>query len=175
MKPYSMEIANAVREFLDGKEFRYDFREDDGSFSFRLNIGGRFGDLQYKVYVRESLFSVLSIFPISVDHEDEQELARVAEFITRANYGMTFGCFQMDYRDGELSFRDTISSEAGIPVSEQVAHSIYVPAATYGRYREGIMEMIFFDTSPADAIDVCENSDLEDIHQNMKALHNNDK
>ena len=49
---------------------------------------------------------VYSVCPFTVDPD---QFAAMSEFITRANFGMVVGNFEMDFSDGELRFRTSMS------------------------------------------------------------------
>lgn len=170
MTTYSMEIANAVRDYLDSENLHYIFQEEDGQFYFPMTSRSRFGNVHYVISVEDTFYCVTCVLPLSANVKDKNECTRVNEFITRANYGLIFGCFEMDYRDGELRFRLTVDCKNGLPVPKQIEHSIFSPAAMCSRYGGGIAEIMFFDTAPADAVEVCEDSDFDDIAANLKAL-----
>jgi hypothetical protein len=45
---------------------------------------------------------------ISLDTDDNSKVA-VAEFLTRANYGIKNGCFEMDFLDSEIRYRTYVN------------------------------------------------------------------
>lgn len=89
MSKYSTKIADAIQEFLHDDDWNFTFREEKGTFHFSLSTRSRLNTVDYFIAVREDHYRVLCISPLNVNTDDAQELARMAEFITRANYGMT--------------------------------------------------------------------------------------
>lgn len=160
MSKYSTKIADAIQEFLHDDDWHYTFREEKGTFHFSLSTHSRLNTVDYFIAVREDHYRVLCVSPLSVNTDDAQELARMAEFITRANYGMTRGCFEMDYRDGEIRFRMTVDCDGdAVPTQEIVKNSVYVPASMFNRYGSGMVHTMFSDLNPADIIRACEAED----------------
>lgn len=160
MSKYSTKIADAIQEFLHDDDWHYTFREEKGTFHFSLSTHSRLNTVDYFIAVREDHYRVLCVSPLSVNTDDAQELARMAEFITRANYGMTRGCFEMDYRDGEIRFRMTVDCDGdAVPTQEIVKNSVYVPASMFNRYGSGMAHTMFSDLNPAAIVRACEAED----------------
>lgn len=160
MSKYSTKIADAIQEFLHDDDWHYTFREEKGTFHFSLSTRSRLNTVDYFIAVREDHYRVLCVSPLSVNTDDAQELARMAEFITRANYGMTRGCFEMDYRDGEIRFRMTVDCDGdAVPTQEIVKNSVYVPASMFNRYGSGMVHTMFSDLNPAAIVRACEAED----------------
>lgn len=160
MKHYSTDIANAVREFLDADDWNYTFHEDKGVFHFNLSTNSRLRTVNFFVHVRSDHYKVLCISPLNANTDNPQDMARMAEFLTRANYGLTYGCFEMDYCDGEIRFRMAVDCDGDtIPAPEVIKSSIYIPASMFSRYGSGIVSTMFSDASPADLVRSCEEDD----------------
>ena len=160
MSKYSTKIADAIQEFLHDDDWHYTFREEKGTFHFSLSTHSRLNTVDYFIAVREDHYRVLCVSPLSVNTDDAQELARMAEFITRANYGMTHGCFEMDYRDGAIRFRMTVDCDGdAVPTQEIVKNSVYVPASMFNRYGSGMVHTMFSDLNPAAIVRACEAED----------------
>lgn len=160
MSKYSTKIADAIQEFLHDDDWHYTFHEEKGTFHFSLSTHSRLNTVDYFIAVREDHYRVLCVSPLSVNTDDAQELARMAEFITRANYGMTRGCFEMDYRDGEIRFRMTVDCDGdAVPTQEIVKNSVYIPASMFNRYGSGMVHTMFSDLNPAAIVRACEAED----------------
>lgn len=80
----------------------------------------------------------------------------MAEFVCRANYGLRDGNFEMDFNDGELRYKCYVNCADRLPSVEAVEKSITCPAAMFSRYSDGIVQILFSDISPADAVARCE-------------------
>ena len=84
------------------------------------------------------------IVPVAVDPEDSDGMKRMAEFICRVNYGLQYGCFEFDFRDGGIRFKSFIDCEKHAPSLEVVKNSIQCTAAMFKCYGPGIIDIIFF-------------------------------
>ncbi|MGH2410076.1 MAG: YbjN domain-containing protein, partial [Chloroflexota bacterium] len=81
----------------------------------------------------------------------ERRLA-MAEFLTRANYGLPIGNFELDFEDGEIRFKTSIDLEEVEPNPLLVKHVIYANVIMMDRYLPGIASVAEDKASPAAAI-----------------------
>ncbi len=76
----------------------------------------------------------------------------VAEFITRVNYKLILGCFEMDFSDGELSFRATIDVENDRLTPALVHNLVGCSLATTDRFYTALAAVALGGIAPADAL-----------------------
>ncbi|MEW6280806.1 MAG: YbjN domain-containing protein [Candidatus Eremiobacterota bacterium] len=67
----------------------------------------------------------------------EEARPAVAEFITRVNYGMAVGNFELDYGDGEIRFKTYVASEDGRVDEALVGPMLALNRAMMNRYSPG--------------------------------------
>ena len=87
------------------------FLQDDGwhpqqveeKTIYRVYFSGQNGEQRCYAQIRIGLeqFLFYSVAPVKAP---EEKRATMAEFVTRANYGLRIGNFEMDYRDGEIRY-----------------------------------------------------------------------
>lgn len=165
---YSDEIANVVKKFLADDDWHYSFNEDTGIFRFGLRIRSKIQRINYVIDVHDDEFVTYGMCPIGVDYEDTEMMAQMAEFICRANYGLKNGCFELDFRDGEIRFRSYVDCENLHPSTEVVKNSVHCTAAMIKRYAVGIVDIIFNGTSAKDAIVKCEKKTEDELRLALK-------
>ena len=124
---YSIEIANIVKQFLTEDSWNFSFDEEHGIFKFGLRIKGKIHSLKYFISIRTNEIIVYGICPIGVDEEDNKMMMEMAEFLHRVNWGLRNGCFEFDFRDGEIRFRSYIDCDKTLPSIESIKNSISVP------------------------------------------------
>ena len=93
-------------------------------------------------------FAFYSICPV-IPHEDRR--GACAEFLTRANYGMILGNFEMDFSDGEIRYKTSIDVENTSLTSELLHPLVYANVTMMDRYLPGIMK-VCSGADPAAAI-----------------------
>jgi hypothetical protein len=82
----------------------------------------------------------------------ENQRAAVAEFLTRANYGLVLGNFEMDWSDGEIRFKTSIDVEGDRLTPALLRPLVYANVQTMGKYVQGIEAVALGRQSPVDAI-----------------------
>ena len=153
---YSDKIVNVVKQFLEEDDWHYSFNEETGIFRFGLKIRSKIQNISYVIDVHDDEFVTYGMCPIGVDREDLEMMTQMAEFICRANYGLKNGCFEMDWRDGEIRFRSYVDCENLLPSTTVVKNSVHCTAAMIKRYAPGIVDIIFGGAKAEDAITRCE-------------------
>ena len=142
-------ILDAVKQFLDEDDWPYSLMENNPVY--KTGFEGKNG--QFTCYAQERAeqqqFVFYSIFPVRVT---EDKLAQVSEFITRANYGMIIGNFELDYTDGEIRYKTSVDVEDVDLVEPLVRHLMYANVLTMDRYFPGLMRVLYGGISPAEAV-----------------------
>jgi hypothetical protein len=92
---------------------------------------------------------VYSICPLRVS---EEKRPTMAEFITRANYGLVIGNFEMDYEDGELRYKTSLDFEDAEVTTELLRHIVYANVTTLDRYLPGILAVLAGGQTPEAAV-----------------------
>lgn len=148
-------IMDIVGRFLEDDDWPVSLVE--GRSVYKTGFEGKNG--QFTCYAQERTeqqqFVFYSIFPVRTP---ENKLSEVAEFVTRANYGMIIGNFELDYADGEIRYKTSVDVE-DVDMSEQlVRHMVYANVLTMDKYFPGLMRVLYAGIPPADAIDEIEGS-----------------
>lgn len=77
---------------------------------------------------------------------------RTMRFITRANFGMFYGAFEMDLDDGMLLFRANLAVRDGRLTTDMVKHMASAGAWSFDRYLPRLMEVVFGKRRVRDAV-----------------------
>ncbi len=153
---YSEEITEAIRNFLDEDDWKYEFDEERGIFRFGVGIESKLKHLRYFIPVRDDSYVVYAISPIDADSDDSSVMKEMAEFVCRANYGLRNGNFELDMSDGELRYKVFVDCD-GITLSDEVVKgSIIIPSVMFDRYAPGILDIMFKGSTAEEAISKCE-------------------
>jgi hypothetical protein len=146
-------ILDGIGKFLEVDDWPYSLME--GRTVYKTGFEGKSG--QFTCYAQErgdqDQFVFYSIFPVRAPVERTGE---VAEFITRANYGMIIGNFELDYADGEIRYKTSVDVEEVEMVDPLIRHLIYANVLTMDKYFPGLMRVLYAGIDPADAIEEVE-------------------
>lgn len=122
---------------------------------YRMVFSGENGQVACFAQVRSDLEQFVFYVMAPVKALEETRHA-VAEYITRANYGLRIGNFEMDFRDGEVRYKSSLDFEDVALSHQLIQHAIYPAVQTMDRYLPGLMRVIYGGTSPEEAIDAIE-------------------
>jgi len=100
------------------------------------------------------------IVQIHINHpvlaKDEKMRPAVMEFLTRANFGLVIGNFEMDLRDGEISYH-VGHVIAGQKLDDETIRGLVTTAlATSDKYFPALMCLMFAGHTPEDAVFLAE-------------------
>ncbi len=165
---YSTSISRAITDFLTEDDWNYTFDAEKGRFQFILSTNKKLKNISYIISVREDSYIVYATSPIGPSADNPEEMARMAEFICRANFGLVNGNFELDFRDGEIRYKTYVNCDGIVPTEEIIRSSIFVIASMYKRYADGITDVLFKDITPEEAIKNCEQETASAISD---ALH----
>jgi hypothetical protein len=146
-------ILDSIGKFLAADDWPYSLME--GRTVYKTGFEGKNGQLTCYAQERsdQDQFVFYSIFPVRSPVERTVE---VAEFITRANYGMIIGNFELDYSDGEIRYKTSVDVEEVDMVEPLIRHLIYSNVLTMDKYFPGLMRVLYAGIDPADAIEEVE-------------------
>lgn len=151
-------IMDIVGHFLE--EDDWPVSQVEGRSVYKTGFEGKNG--QFTCYAQERTeqqqFVFYSIFPVRTP---ENKLPEVAEFVTRANYGMIIGNFELDYADGEIRYKTSVDIEDVELTEPLVRHMVYANVLTMDKYFPGMMRVLYAGIAPADAIDEIEGDSAE--------------
>jgi len=148
------QLFEAVVDYLTEDDWKFNVVKDDTALM--LSFRGETGSWQCFATVDEEKqwFTFYSILPSNVPEEKRVE---IAEFITRANYGLVVGNFEMDYADGEVRYKTSVDVEGGELTPKMIENLMRANLMTMDRYFPGVMGVLYGDRDPAEAI-----AELED-------------
>ncbi len=123
----------------------------DGQPILELNYQGRNGRWVCYAHAREDQRQLL-FYSVCQATASADARPNMAEYLTRANWGLCMGNFEMDWDDGEIRFKTSldVDSESLTPVL--IKQVIYSNLYTMDKYLPGIMTVRYGDTPPAEAV-----------------------
>lgn len=136
-----------------------EFLRDDGWYPqqledktiFRVYFAGDHGDVRCYAQIRVDLEQFL-FYVIAPVKAPEEVRDAVAEYITRANFGLRIGNFEMDYSDGEVRYKSSIDFEDEELTPGLIKHAIYPAVHTLDFYLPGLLAVMYGNKTPEEAI-----------------------
>jgi hypothetical protein len=141
-------LYTTVIEALEEKGTRY-LEVEPGRVTFRL--AGSRGAYDFFVYVHEDLEQIVCACSLGFRAPAEKRVA-LAEAVTRANWGMRLGAFDLDHSDGEVRFRIGIDVEGGLFVGAMLNNMIGAAFSMGERYHDAFLRVVYGDADPESVI-----------------------
>lgn len=149
----SSSLTSAVQNFFNEDDWEY--IASDGGSILQMAFQGEEYRWNCIAQVREEdhQFLFYSLLPIELPPE---RYGAMAEFITRANYGLVLGNFEMDFSDGEVRYKTSIDVEGDRLSYALINQLVYVNVLTVDQYLPGLLAIAQSNASPTDAIALVE-------------------
>lgn len=149
---YSSDIRDQVQALLDetGIKAQFEDKAGVGVFAISMKLRCKLQTARMLVLLREDNFSTLTTIPLSAD---ENYRLAVAEYLTRANFNMRNGNFEMNMEDGEIRFKTYCHASNGQLDAAGARLCILLPFLMIDRYGDGLLEVLFGFRSPKEAFD----------------------
>jgi hypothetical protein len=142
-----------LREFLE-QDGWYPQQVED-KYLFRTFFSGKNGDFRCFAQILVNLEQFL-FYAVAAVRAPEEDRSAVAEFLTRANYGMRIGNFELDYSDGEVRYKTSLDFEGETLSHSLIRHAIYPAVLTMDAYVPGLMSVVYGGRTPFEAIEEIE-------------------
>lgn len=146
-------IWDVATQFFEDDEWRYEKIEDRGTL--RMTFGGEHGTWICFAEIKEEQQQFL-FYSRLLNKIPQDKRTKVAEFLTRANYGLKIGNFEMDFEDGEVGFKTSVDVKGGSLTTTMIKHMVYVNVLMMDKYFPGLMTVVYGGASPENAIDEIE-------------------
>src|SRR5437762_10474197 len=141
----SIPIFETMQTFF--KEDEWPLTQVEGQPMLRMNFRGSNGRWMCLAQAREEQQEFV-FYSICDANTPEDRRPAMAEFLTRANYGLYIGNFEMDYRDGEIRYKTSIDVEGATLTAPLIKSLVYANVAIMDRYLPGIMSVLYAGTPP---------------------------
>ncbi|MGF1497051.1 MAG: YbjN domain-containing protein [Elainellaceae cyanobacterium] len=149
----SAPLIDAVTEFLDIEEWPYAQIPEVSANAIALRLAFRGEQGQWPCYCKinqeQQTVCFYSISPMTAESE---HYGAIAHFLTRANYGMILGNFELDFRDGEIRYKTSIDVEGDRLSHALIKQLVYTNVLTMDQYLPGIIAVLEQGMEPKEAI-----------------------
>jgi hypothetical protein len=155
----NIEHANGIQGFVNVGAFMeedgWNPQRIDDKFVYRTYYYGKHAEFrcyaQVRVDLQQFIFYTVATFKVP-----EELRLHVAEYITRANYGLRIGNFEMDFSDGEVRYKSSLDFENETLTSNFIRYVIYPAVQTMDHYMPGLMKVVYGGIAPIVAIEQIE-------------------
>ena len=103
-----------------------------------------------------SEFGQMLFYSIAPQRVPEATRPAVAEFLTRANWGLMIGNFELDYGDGEVRYKTSLQLENQQLTPDLLRPLVFDNVVVMDKYLPGLERVMTGQQSPQAAIDAIE-------------------
>jgi len=169
---YSRAIAAKIESFLTRDEWKFGFSEDIGAFMMHVGLDNCLNDVVVHVHVSETNYLVFAVCPLRANLKSERSKMRILECLTRINFGLRYGCFELSMKTGAIHFRTFVDVEDGVITDDIVRNSILTPVMMFDRYGDAIGIAIYGEEDIKTCVDRIEKSPFpeNDDEEDLPAL-----
>lgn len=146
----AFELKQIAKYYKEDMGLNFALEEENNRIRFSMDTDAmeevRF--MAYQENPQTVLF--LTYLPMKVS---EEKRAEVAEYLTRANYGLHVGNFEMDMEDGEVRYKATgVTDEATAPNLDVIRRLTYVGFSMFDRYIPSLLSIVYGEKTALEAI-----------------------
>lgn len=148
-------LFSKVIEYVKSQNWKYRIIGDGQNIvELHMNLKSKLNSCHVLVVAEEKCIQAFAVCPLQAQKDT---FANVSEYITRANYGLKMGNFELDYRDGEIRYRSFLSCREGIPSLKDIEYCVDVTFLMMNRYGDGLAKNIMGFGDPARDVEAAEN------------------
>jgi hypothetical protein len=150
------EALEQVLELFRAKEWKFEVDEENDLV--HTGIEGDNGDWRVIAGASDDdhVFLMLSLFPQKCP---APKRAACAELLTRINFGMKVGCFEMDFESGRIHFKTAVPFAQGALDPEILNKVVMFNLGSMDRFLPAIMSVVYAGIPPAKALAAVEHEE----------------
>jgi len=148
-------IYDAMKDWFRADDWR--FQENDEKTFLVMSFQGRHALWQVFAQAREEQQQFV-FYAVAGVKAPEQARGEVAEFITRANYGLVLGNFELDFSDGEIRYKTSFDGEDTEDLAPLIRACVYANLLTAERYFPGLTAVMYGGSTPEQAVALVESA-----------------
>jgi hypothetical protein len=118
---------------------------------YRVYFTGDHGDVRCYAQIRVDLEQFL-FYVVAPVKAPPPVVSAVIEYLTRANFGLRIGCFELDHSDGEVRFKSSLDFEGEVLTPGLIRNAIYPAVHTVDFYLPGLLAVMYGNKTPEQAI-----------------------
>lgn len=149
-------IFQKVKVFFDEDGWPYEQLEDQAIL--RLEYEGENGKWRCYAHVIEERQRFVFLSSLA-NYVPKLMMLEASEYLTRANFGMEVGNFEMDFSDGTVRYRTSVDVEGGELTAIMIKNLVYVNIAVMDQYLPGLGKVVKDGMEPEKAIEEVEAED----------------
>jgi len=150
-------MYQSIINFLKSKEWVYQEVEDKKIIHFGISANNGNIDCVADVRTDKKQFIFLSYCTVQAF---QNKIQQVSELISRINYSLVIGDFELNYETGKIRFKTSLYYDDTFPIPVSlVENTIITNLYMMDKYVPGIMAVLYGSISPVEALAEIDGSD----------------
>lgn len=152
------QAISAIRDYMEAEGYKYKFDDERNIFSLGFSLSKtKIGSTDIRILVRPSSTDasvcnrLISYGEIGLK-ADSDCMVQVAEYLHRANYGLSIGNFELDVRDGEIRYKVSMNVQDAMVGRDAIDDMISLPVSMFNKYGNSLLAVTMGMMTPEDAI-----------------------
>lgn len=149
-------VKAAVENYFKTDNLTYEPFDENNVARTGFGVKAKLGRVDVLFIAYDNNLIIHTFIPFKVE---EEERAKVGEFLLRANDGLKTGCFDFNFANSRISYRVSIfcgNKDFSPPTYEQIDYAVIASITTVQRYGNALMKVVFGFAEPQEAIDEIE-------------------
>ena len=146
-------IYEATKQFMENDDWPYVELETLSAIKTGFEGQTARWDCFARPIDEDSQLLFYSLCPVAVPRAQRPA---VMEYITRANYGLRVGNFEMNIDDGEVRYKTSLDLKSSDPEQELIRQIIYANVLMMDQYLPGLLSVVYGDAEPLRALQAVE-------------------
>lgn len=145
-------LFDVALEWLNEEDWSYtENHRDNGDNWTRSNYSADNAKFDVVLDAREEsqVFFVYIYFPLNVPQKNRVD---VSELLTRINYNLKIGNFELDMDDGQIRYKVSVDIEGSELVAKMVHNMVNVALSTSDTYIPTVMHICYGNKTPVEAL-----------------------
>lgn len=148
-------LFEQVQSYFKREEWNFDFVEGETALQLGYIATDNAWTCYAQVLEEDSIFIFYSVAPLEIP-VPKRRLA--SEYLTRANFGLQYGMFEMDLDSGLVRVKTSIDVEDDRLSYELFRPVVWANVFIMERYLPGLQSVVHENAKPEDAIQVVESA-----------------
>lgn len=149
-------LYNKVIEYYESRKWKYEIKldENDRTVIHMWISTERMSKAEINTVISRNSIITYTTSPVNIPSES---IIAVSEYLTRANYGLKIGSFEMDISTGRVSYKvGTVWDRAVLPTRAILERYIDTGFNVFDRYIDAMMMIVHSNISAEEAIKIAE-------------------
>ncbi len=154
-------LFDVALEWLNENDWDYtEHHRDNGDNWTRSSYSADNSKFDVVLDAREEtkLFFVYVYFPVHVPQKNRVD---VSELLTRINYNLNIGNFELDMGDGQIRYKVSVDIEGSELVTKMVQNMINVALSMSDTYIPAVMHICYGNKTPIEALNILQENSAE--------------